>query len=91
MEPAIQNATKRFRPLHCVPTVDNSRNSIPSHSVESILLQFGSDAFEPNILNSRESGSELVPKMRLHFTTKEWFGLEFSYRLFIMKAFYDNL
>lgn len=91
MEPAIQNATKRFRLLNCVHTVDNGRISIPSHSVESILLQFGRDAFEPNILNSRGSGSELVPKMRLCFTNKEWFGLEFSYRLFIMKAFYENL
>lgn len=91
MEPAIQNATKHFRSLNCVNTVDSDRISIPSHSVESIFLKFGSDAFEPNILNNRGSGSELVPKMRLHFTTKEWFGLDFSYRLFIMKAFYDNL
>ncbi|TDE09830.1 hypothetical protein [Dyadobacter psychrotolerans] len=91
METAIQTATKHFRSLNCVNTVDNNRTSIPSHSVESTLLKFGSDAFEPIILDIRGSGSELVPKMRLHFTTKEWFGLDFSYRLFIMKAFYDNL
>jgi hypothetical protein len=91
MEPAIRNATKHIRSLNCVNTVDNDRISIPSHSVESILLKFGSDAFEPNILNSRGSGSQLVPKLRLHFTTREWFGLDFEYRLFIMKAFYDTL
>ncbi len=91
MEPAIQNATKHFRSLNCVKTIENDRISIPSYSVESILLKFGSDAFEPNILNSRGSSLELVPKMRLYFTTKEWFGLDFDYRLFIMKAFYDNL
>ena len=91
MELAIRNATKHIRSLNCLNTVDNGRISIPSHSVESILLKFGSDAFEPNILNSRGSGSQLVPKLRLHFTTRDWFGLDFDYRLFIMKAFYDNL
>ena len=89
METAIQNATNHFRNFDC--NVDDDQISFPSYSVESILLKFGNDAFEPNVLNSKESSSQLVPKIRLHFSNKEWFGLDFSYRLFILKAFYNNL
>ena len=90
MKPAIQNTKSQFKASDYI-NVDDDRTQLISYSTESIKVKYGNDAFEPAVLDVKGSGAELVPKIRLYFSNNDWSNLDFYYRIFIMKAFYESI
>lgn len=61
-------------------------------SMEYLLEAYGEDALQPcRIAGDEEDEVIVVPRMRERMTVEEWFALPQEFRLFVLKAFYENL
>ncbi|GLU56469.1 hypothetical protein Dfri01_59300 [Dyadobacter frigoris] len=70
---------------------DDGQLSLSTYSVDDIISKYGGDAFEPVLLVIKGSEPELVPKLRLIYTDREWKALDVDYRMFILNEFYLSL
>ena len=70
---------------------DDGHLSLSTYSLDDIVSKHGDDAFEPVLLVIKSSDPELVPKLRLIYTDREWKALDVDYRLFILNEFYLSL
>lgn len=62
-------------------------------TVDYILQTYGEDALEPCfIVTDEEDGEPItIPKIREAMTAEAWYELPQEFRLFVLRAFYENL
>ncbi|MPR37413.1 hypothetical protein [Salmonirosea aquatica] len=62
-------------------------------TIDYIQRTYGEDALEPCCIVTDDEDEEtiLIPKMREVMSAEAWYELPQEFRLFVLRAFYENL